>query len=70
MESVQSSATIDSSSLPIRLVFFHLVMLRHVLGPCNAHFEHAWGIEGYVTYYLACYVRLGVQNVSWCHLRK
>ncbi len=39
-------------------IFFHLVMLRHVLGPCYARFEHARGIEWYVTYYLACHMRL------------
>jgi hypothetical protein len=28
------------------------------------------GIERYVTYYLACYVRLAVQNMPGYHLRK
>jgi hypothetical protein len=28
------------------------------------------GIERYVTYNLACYVRLGVQNMPGYHLRK
>ncbi len=52
-----------SSSLPICPVFLHLVMPRHVYGPCCARFGHSGGIERYVTYYLACYVRLGVQNM-------
>ncbi len=39
-------------------VFFHLVMFKHVLGPCYARFEHARDIEWNVTYYLACYMRL------------
>jgi hypothetical protein len=36
---------------------------RHVLSPCYARYEHARGIKGYVTYDLACYVRLQVQNM-------
>ncbi len=51
-----------SSSLPICPVFLHLGMPRHVYGPCCARFEHSGGIERCVTYYLACYVRLGVQT--------
>jgi hypothetical protein len=51
-----------SSSLPICLIYFHLVMPRHVLSPCYARYEHIRGIKGYVTYYLACYVRLQVQT--------
>jgi len=27
-------------------VYFHLVMLRHVLSPCYAHYEHIRGIIG------------------------
>jgi hypothetical protein len=51
--------------------FFHLVMPRHVYGPCYAWVEHARGIEGYVTYNLACYVRLRVQNMpGWVSLEK
>ncbi len=37
----------------------------HVLSACYAHYEHTRGIKGYVTYYLACYVRLQVQNMSY-----
>jgi len=37
--------------------FFHRVLHWHVEGLCYAHFEYAMGIEGYVTSYLACYVR-------------
>jgi hypothetical protein len=48
--------------------FFPLVMPRYVLGPCYARFEHARGVEGYVTYYVACYVWLRVQNMP-CHVR-
>ncbi len=59
-----------SSSLPICPIYFHLVMPRHLLSPCHAHYEHIRGIKGYVTYYLACYVRLQVQNMHGCHLRK
>jgi len=59
---------IFSSILPICWVFFHFVMLRYVLGPCYARFEHARGVEGYITYYLACYVWLRVQNLP-CHVR-
>jgi len=54
----ESTAAIFSSSLPICPVYFHLVMPRHVLSPCYASYEHTRGIKGYVTYYLACYVRL------------
>jgi hypothetical protein len=49
--------------------FFNLVMHWHVLGPCYACFEYAMGIEGYVTSYLACYVKFRVQNMPGCHLR-
>ncbi len=77
----KSSAAIFSSSLPICPVHFELVMHRHVLSPCYAGYEHTRGIKGYVTYYLACYVRLQVQNMPYymrlrvqnmpgCHLRK
>ncbi len=72
---------IFSSSLPICRVFFHFVMPRYVLGPCYPRFEHARGVEGYITCYLACYVwlrvqimpchvRSRVQNMPGCHLRK
>ncbi len=54
-----------SSSLPICPIYFHLVMPRHLLSPCHAHYEHIGCIKGYVTYYLACYVRLHVQNMSY-----
>jgi hypothetical protein len=37
-------------------------MPRHVLSP---RYEHTRGIKGYVTYYLACYVRLKVQNMPY-----
>jgi len=40
-----------------------MVHVMHVL-------KHARGIERYVTYNLACYVRLGVQNMPGYHLRK
>jgi hypothetical protein len=40
-------------------------MPRHVLSPCYAHYEHIRGIKGYVTYYLACYVKLQVQNMLY-----
>jgi hypothetical protein len=69
---------LQSTHLP---VYFHHIMPRHVLSPCYAHYEHTRGIKGYVTYYLACYVRLQVQNMLYymrlnvqnmlrCHLRK
>ncbi len=62
-------------------VYFHLVMLRHVLSPCSARYEHTRDLKRYVTYYVACYVplqvqnmpnymRLLVQNMPGCHLRK
>jgi hypothetical protein len=50
------------SNLPICLVYFHFVMPRHVLNPC---YEHTRGIKGYVTYYLACYVKLQMQNMLY-----
>jgi hypothetical protein len=77
----KSSAANFSSSLPICPVYFHLVMPRHVLSQCYACYEHTRGIKRYATYYLACYVRLQVQNMPYymrlrvqnmpgCHLRK
>ncbi len=66
----KSTAAILSSSLPICPVYFYLVVSRRVLSPCYARYEHTRGIKGYVTYHLACYVRLRVQNMSGCHLRK
>ncbi len=51
--------------LPICPVYFHLVMPRHVLSPCYARYEHTRGIKGYVTYSLACYMRLQVQNMPY-----
>jgi hypothetical protein len=77
----KSTAAIVSSSLPICPVYFHLVVPRHVLRPCSARYEHIRGLKGYVTCYLACYVRLQVQNMRYymrlrvqnmprCHLRK
>ncbi len=77
----KSTAAIFSSSLPICPVYFHLVMPRHFLNPCSAPYEHTRGLKRYVTYYLACYVRLRVQNIPYymqlrvqnmpgCHLRK
>jgi hypothetical protein len=54
----KTTDAIFSSSLPICPVYFHLVMPKHVLSPCYAHYEQTSGIKGYVTYYLACYVRL------------
>jgi sugar (pentulose or hexulose) kinase len=59
-----------SFSLPICRIYFHLVMPRHISSPCYARYEHIRGIKGYVTYYLTCYVRLQVQNMHGCHLRK
>jgi hypothetical protein len=59
-----------SFNLPICSIYFHLVMPRHVLNPCYARYEHIRGIKGYVTYYLACYVKLQVQKMLGCHLRK
>ncbi len=57
---------IFSSTLPICPVYFHLVMPRHVQSPCYARYGHTRGIKGYViTYYLACYVRLQVQNMPY-----
>jgi len=50
---------------PFARVYFHLVMPRHVLSPCYARYEHTGGIKGYVTYYLACYVRLQMQNMPY-----
>ncbi len=77
----KSTPAIVSSSLPSCPVYFHLVMPRHVLSSCYARHEHTRGIKEYVTYYLACYVRLEVQNMPYymrlpvqdmpgCHLRK
>jgi hypothetical protein len=77
----KTTAAIFSSSLPICPVYFHLLMPRHVLSSCSAHYEHTTGIKGYVTYDLACYMRLQVQNMRYymrlrvqnmpgCHLRK
>jgi hypothetical protein len=77
-----STAAIFSSSLPICPVCFHLVMLpRYVLSPCYTRYGHTRRIKGYVTYYLAFYVRLQVeilpyymrlpvQNMPGCYLRK
>jgi hypothetical protein len=61
----KSTAAMFSSSLPSCPVYFHLVMPRHVLSSCYANHEHNRGIKEYVTYYLACYVRLQVQNVPY-----
>jgi hypothetical protein len=36
----ESTAVMFFSSLPICLVYFHLVMARHVLSPCYAPYEH------------------------------
>ncbi len=66
----KSTAAIFSFSLPICPVYFHLDMPRHVLSPCYERYEHTKGIKGYVTYYKACYVRLQVENMPGCHLRK
>ncbi len=77
----KSTAAIFSSSLPICLVYFHLVMPRHILSPSSTRYEHTKGVKGYATYYLACYMRLQVQNMLYymrlrvqnmpaCHLRK
>ncbi len=77
----KSTAAIFSSSLPMCPIYFYLVMPRHVLSPCYAQYVHTRGIKGYVTYYLACHVRLQVQNMRYymrlrvqnipgCHLRK
>jgi hypothetical protein len=60
---------IFSPVCPFAPFFLHRVMHWHVLGPCYAIFEYAMGIEGYVTSYLACYVRFWVQNMPGCHLR-
>jgi len=65
MQSVKSTAPIFSSSLPICPVYFHLIMPQHVLSSCYARYEHIAGIKGYVTYYLACYVRLQLQNMLY-----
>jgi hypothetical protein len=54
-----------SSSLPMCAVYFDLVMPKHLLSPCYAFYEHTRSIKRYVTYYLACYVRLQVQNMSY-----
>jgi hypothetical protein len=61
----KSTAAIFSSSLPICPIYFHLIMPKHVLNPCYARYEHTRGIMGHVTYYLACYVRLQVQNMRY-----
>ncbi len=77
----KSTTAIFSSSLPMRPIYFYLVMPRHVLSPCYAQYVHTRGIKGYLTYYLACHVRLQVQNMPYymrlrvqnipgCHLRK
>ncbi len=69
------------SSLPICPVYFHLVMPRHVLSPCYARYEHIRRTKGHLTHELACNVRLQVQNMLYhmrlrvqnmpgCHLRK
>jgi hypothetical protein len=56
---------------------FNPIMPRHVFSSCYARYEHTRGIKGYATFYLACYVRLQVQNMPYydcnaClrHLRK
>ncbi len=59
-----------SFNLPICPIYFHLIMPRHVLSPCYAHYGHIKGIKGYVTYYLACDVKLQVQKMPGCHLKK
>jgi hypothetical protein len=48
-------------------VYFHLVMHTHVLSPCYARYERIrGGRKGFVTYYyLACYVRIQVQNMPY-----
>ncbi len=47
------------------LFIFILSCLRHVLSPCYAPYEHTRSIKGYVTYQLAWYVRLKVQNMPY-----
>jgi len=42
----KSTAAIFSSSLPICLVYFHLVMPRHILSP-SSEFRTLWTHEGY-----------------------
>ncbi len=77
----KSTAAIFSFSLPSCPLSFYLVMPRHVLSPCYARYVHTRGIKDNVTYYLAChvrlqvqdmpyYMRLRVQNMPECHLRK
>jgi hypothetical protein len=61
----KTTAAMFSSSLPSCPVYFHLVVPRHVLSSCYANHEHNRGIKEYVTYYLACYVRLQVQNMPY-----
>jgi len=53
------------SSLRICVVYFELVMPRHLLSPCYARFEYTRGIKRYVTYQLACYVRVQVQSMPY-----
>jgi len=50
---------------PFARFIFTFVMPRHVLSPCYARYGHTRGIKGYVTYYLACYVRLQVQILPY-----
>jgi hypothetical protein len=56
----KTADTIFSSSLPICPVYFHLVMPTHVLSSCYTRYEHIRDVKWYVTYYLACHVRLQV----------
>jgi hypothetical protein len=51
--------------------FFHLGILKHVLGPCHTYFEHVLGAKEYVTCYttlgscyLACYMPLITHNMG------
>jgi hypothetical protein len=77
----KGTAAIFSSSLPSCPVYFNVLKPRHVLSSCYIRDEHTRGIMGYVTHYLAWYVKLQVQNMLYymriwlqnipgCHLRK
>ncbi len=72
--STKSIAAIFPSSLPKQKICPLFFFTLSCLGMFWVHVMHILntpgGIKGYVTYYLTCYVRLRVQNMPGCHLRK
>jgi hypothetical protein len=62
---------VNTKSIAMILFFFqstHMPRFFHLVMPRRAPFEHIKAIKGYVTYYLACYMKLQVQNMP-CYLR-